>query len=236
MKFAYLQKLTMVDFPGTISATVFTIGCNFRCPFCHNPELVVPPLAEGIYEEKDVLDFLKKRKGMLKGLCITGGEPTLHGKSLASFMEKVKSLGYKLKLDTNGSNPDMLNGYIEEGLVDYVAMDIKTSRQNYYRAIGLSEEEGRNMVKAVSESLDILMSSDIPFELRTTAVPTYVEEEDFYDIAQWIKGAPYYAIQRYHKDKVLDGSASPDDTYSREALEKFADIVKPHVGKVEVRW
>ncbi len=236
MEFAYLQKLTMVDFPGKIASTVFTIGCNFRCPFCHNPELVVPPFADAMFDDNDILKFLSSRKGKITGLCITGGEPTLHGKKLAMFMEKVKLLGYVIKLDTNGSNPEVLKQYIEYGLVDYVAMDIKTSRKKYYLATGLTVEEGEKIVKNVSQSIEILMESGIPFELRTTAVPGYVDIEDFWDIREWISGIPLYAIQRYHKDKVLDEQLSPDISYSRNDLEKFADIVKPYVTKVIVRW
>ena len=236
MEFAYLQKLTMVDFPGTLSATVFTVGCNFRCPFCHNPELVLPPLADALYTDSDILGYLESRKGKLKGLCITGGEPTLHGDKLLHFMLKVKDLGFLVKLDTNGSQPEVLKMYIENGAVDYVAMDIKTSRRKYFMATGLSMEEGFDVVERVSLSLDILRSSGISYELRTTAVPTYVEADDFRDIARWIEGVPFYAIQRYHNDKVLRDELSPRRTYSREELMAFADIVRPYVGKVEVRW
>ena len=233
--FAYLQKMTMVDFPGKIAATVFTIGCNFRCPFCHNPELVIPPLAPPLYSEDEVISFLEKRKGKLSGLCITGGEPTLHGDDLLSFMKRVKDLGYAVKLDTNGSAPDVLQSYLDAGVLDYVAMDIKTSPEKYSMAIGYPEGL-EDIVKRLSLSLDILKNSGISYELRTTAVPIFVDKKDFPLIGKWIEGAPLYVIQRYRKEKVLDYEKSPDATYSKDDLMEFAEIVKSYVGRVEVRW
>ena len=233
--FAYMQKMTMVDFPGKIAATVFTIGCNFRCPFCHNPELVIPPLAPPLYSEDEVISFLEKRRGKLSGLCITGGEPTLHGDDLLRFMKRVKDLGYAVKLDTNGSAPDVLNSYLDAGALDYVAMDIKTSPEKYPMAT-LYPNGLEDIVERISLSLEILKNSGVSYELRTTAVPVFVEKEDFPRIGKWIEGAPLYVIQRYRKEKVLDEEKSPDATYSKDELMEFAEIVKPYVKKVEVRW
>ena len=235
MKFASLAKFTLVDFPGRVSATVFTTGCNYRCPFCHNPELVDVTLPPQI-DEEDVLDFLRRRKGRLKGLCITGGEPTLWGEELMGFIEKVKALGFAVKLDTNGSNPDFLLEALRRGLLDYVAMDVKSSPDKYHLAIGLGRDQTEPILEAVKRSISILMDSDIPYEFRTTAVPGYVDMEDIPAIGQMIKGARLWAVQRYHKDKVLKPEACPDRGYDRQTLEEMARVMSDYVQRTEVRW
>lgn len=200
-----LQKLTLLDYPEHLAATLFLDGCNFRCPFCHNSGLVLhgsrtdfdpdslPAENDGrplndFYSEDEILEFLKKRVGMLDGICISGGEPTLH-RDLPDLIARIKDLGYKVKLDTNGTNPDMLRRLLDDNLLDYIAMDIKAGRRNYAAAAGIS----RNMLLAadhrllskIQRSIDLIQNSGVDFEFRTTVVKGIHTEEDFEDIAQW---------------------------------------------------
>jgi pyruvate formate lyase activating enzyme len=191
------QKLTLIDYPGKIATTVFTVGCSFRCPFCHNPELV---LGTGIKNnlENEFFEFLEKRKGKLEGVCITGGEPTIQS-DLIDFIGKIKELGFFVKLDTNGSRPDILRRIIREGLVDFIAMDIKDSPEKYRGTSG-----GRSDLERIKLSVDMIMNSKIPYEFRTTVVPGIHSEEDFDKIGEWIKGAKTYYLQIYREIKILD--------------------------------
>ena len=180
MKITGLQKMTLLDYPGRIACTVFLQGCNFRCPFCHNSELL-DPAPEGEIPLEELLAFLKKRRGMLDGVCITGGEPTVQ-KDLPDLLRSIKALGYPVKLDTNGSNPTMLKALVAEGLVDYVAMDLKNSREKYSLTAGVA---GLAMDK-IEESLSFLLEGTLDYELRTTVVRELHEENDFRNMARWI--------------------------------------------------
>jgi pyruvate formate lyase activating enzyme len=222
MKIKGLQKTTLLDFPGKVACTVFTYGCNFRCPFCHNATLVTKDQDVPDYSEDSFFDFLNKRKGILDGVCITGGEPLLH-KEIVPFMEKIHSMGFLIKLDTNGSFPQRLREIISLGLVDYVAMDIKNTKDKYADAIGLSETPD-----TVFESIKILMDSGVDYEFRTTVVKELHTKDDILEIAKLISGAKRYYLQVF-KDSgelISDGYSAHSESTMREMIE----IVKPYVG------
>lgn len=228
MDFRGLQKTTLLDYPGIIAATVFTAGCNFRCPFCHNGDLVLAANSLPRIEETEVLDFLQKRKGILKGLCISGGEPTLQ-KGLPEFIQKVKDLGYLVKLDTNGSNPEMLKVLLENDLLNYVAMDIKNSPDSYEKTIGAT---GFSM-EAISKSIELLRQAGIPCEFRTTLVKELHTEADMRAIANWLpKEIPYY-LQCYEENEqvIIPGFHPP----TKEIMERYREILSEKLEQVYLR-
>lgn len=196
-----LQKLTLIDYPGKIAATVFTIGCNFRCPFCHNPELVFSNFGgvRGSFSEREFFEFLKKRQGKLEGICITGGEPTIQ-KDLLSFISKIKELNFLVKLDTNGSRPDVLKKALDKNLIDFVAMDIKNCLEKYNQTNGIETDLNR-----VKLSVELIKNSKKPYEFRTTVVPDLHKPEDFDKIGMWLKNSETYALQEFRNEgKILD--------------------------------
>ena len=222
-------KLTLLDYPGRIAATVFTGGCNFRCPFCHNAVLVLDPNAQPLIPEDEVLRELESRKNKLEGVCITGGEPTLN-RDLPEFIEKVRALGLLVKLDSNGSAPDMIADLIDRGLVDYIAMDIKSSPEGYSKAVGLKDMSMDNIFRSV----DLIMQSGIDYEFRTTVVDGIHTADDFKKTGIWIKGAKAYYLQQYKDSGDLiapRGLASP----SKETLEKYREILLPYVPNTSIR-
>ncbi len=180
MKISGLQKLTLLDYPGAVACTVFLNGCNFRCPFCHNSELLEAG-AEPVMSVDDLLEFLRRRKGILDGVCITGGEPTIHPQ-LSSLLRQVKDLGYKVKLDTNGYRPDVLRAVIAEGLVDYVAMDIKNDPKNYGPTVGLADPD----LEKIEESIRILLEETVDYEFRTTVCLPLHNENSIASMGQWL--------------------------------------------------
>ena len=225
MKISGIQKLTLLDFPGKVACTIFTPGCNLRCPFCHNATLVFSCTDE--IGEESVLAFLKKRVGILDGMCVTGGEPLLQ-KDIAAFLRKVKALGYQIKLDTNGTFPDRLAPLLEEGLVDYVAMDIKASPANYDNATGVVTD-----LEKVRQSVELLKHSGIPYEFRTTTVKGIHTTADFTELAQWLQGAENYYIQQY---KIADDMiGAPFESFTKAELDAFATIMRQAVKNVGVR-
>lgn len=234
MKICGLQKTTLLDFPQRVACTVFTGGCNFSCPFCHNATLAVGDIFEEVISEEEFFAFLEKRKGVLDGVCITGGEPTIQ-KRLEEFIRKIKDKGYQVKLDTNGSFPDILKHLVIEGLVDYVAMDIKSSRQSYDVAIG----NERLDIKKVNESIDFLKENHIDFEFRTTAVKGIHSKNDFEEIGKWLKGDVKYYIQNYidSGDTIAErkGKNNLLKGFSTEEIEGFAKIVGQYIPKTRIR-
>ncbi len=226
MKLGGLQKLTLLDFPGKTACTVFTVGCNFRCPFCHNASLVRGSAAELSLD--DFFAFLKKRQGILDGVCITGGEPTLHP-DLDEFIARIKELGYAVKLDTNGTDPGVLKKLVDRGLIDSVAMDIKNSKSKYLSTAGVT----KNILADVEESVNYLLADNIPYEFRTTVVSPLHQKEDFYEIGEWICGAKHYFLQNFidSGDLISDGMTG----YEKEALEEFALILQGFVPNVSIR-
>ena len=227
MKIHGIQKMTLLDYPGRVACTVFLAGCDFRCPFCHNSELIGGE-AEPVMGEDEFFSFLNKRKGLLDGVAVTGGEPMLRA-DLPEFFRKIKSLGYPVKCDTNGNHPEMLKTLIDEGLVDYVAMDIKNSPERYGETAGLTAFA----TAKVEESINILLAGNVDYEFRTTVVDELHDEESFKKIGPWIKGAKRYFLQPF-KDRdsvVFSGLTAP----SHEKLERYKNIMTEYVGEVSVR-
>ena len=222
-----LQKLTLLDFPGKTACTVFLAGCDMRCPFCHNSELI-DGTAEVIMDEKDLLKFLNTRQGLLDGVAFTGGEPLMR-KDLPELMREIKKLGYTIKLDTNGQHPDALKPLIEEHLIDYIAMDVKNSPEKYPETSGFVNV---NLDK-IKESINIIMNSGVDYEFRTTVVNELHDESSFEGIGKLISGASKYFLQAFiDRDSVaFSGFTSP----SKEQLEKYASIAMKYVQNVEIR-
>lgn len=228
MQIRGLNKTTLLDYPEHVAATIFTGGCNFCCPFCHNADLVLRPQIIPEISIDEILTFLKKRKGILTGVCITGGEPTLQP-SLESFIEEIKKLGYLVKLDTNGYKPDILKRLLENDLLDYVAMDIKNAKNKYEVTSGIKEISITN----IEESVQILMDSKIPYEFRTTVVRQLHNTEDFLEIGEWLAGAKAYFLQAYRDD---DGVISKGfSSYEKEEMEEFAVLLRQFIHRVELR-
>ena len=219
--------MTLLDFPGQVACTVFLGGCEFRCPFCHNADLL-DMSAPGIMDNDKLLEFLKKRKGLLDGVAFTGGEPLLR-KDLPELLVRVRDIGYKIKVDTNGDHPDLLKEIVQAGLADYIAMDVKNSPARYAETIGRETFD----TAPVDESIQFLLSGQVRYEFRTTVVKQFHDEASFEAIAQWIDGADRYELQGFvDRDTVPFAGL---EACSREEMEHFADIVRPHVKTVELR-
>lgn len=230
MIFGGWQKFSMIDFPGLTSAILFTQGCSFRCPFCHNPELINP--AQGIFApvtENEILEFLSTRQGKLDGLVITGGEPTLQ-RDLLEFMEKIKKLGFKIKLDTNGSHPDVIVEALKRELVDYIAMDIKAPLEKYQaHTNSLMDRE------KIKKSIELIMNSGIDYEFRTTVVKEQLSPEDILSIGKMIEGARLYILQKFIADKTLDPVFAERTTYADEEFNQFCESLKQFVAQCSWR-
>ena len=227
MKLCGFQKTTLLDYPGHIAAVLFTGGCNFRCPFCHNRELL-PADAEAVFTAEEILNVLKKRAGILEGVCITGGEPLLQP-DIEDFIRSIRSLGLEIKLDTNGSRPERLKQLCEKHLLDYVAMDIKNSRESYGRTVGI---EGYDVDK-VQKSVEYLLGGAVPYEFCTTVVLEYHRRSDFESIGRWIAGAERYYLQRFicSEGVIREGLHRYNDSIMEQALE----IVKKDVPAARLR-
>ena len=221
-----IQKMTLLDFPGKCACTVFLAGCNLRCPFCHNASLVLAK-PEPAMAEEEFFAFLKKRRGLLDGVCITGGEPTLR-KDLPDFIRRIRELGYLVKLDTNGSNPEMLRQLIEEKLLDYVAMDIKNCPERYGETCG-----GIDIFSAVEESLSILRESSVEYELRTTCVKPFHDTEAMEAIGKWLSGTQNYYLQAFVDSGDLVGSGVSG--FTKEEMEALRQAVLPHIPNTRIR-
>lgn len=221
------QKLTLLDFPGRTACTVFTGGCNFRCPFCHNA-LLVTEQDDIFYTEEEIFDHLKLRKNVLDGVAVTGGEPLLQ-KDIERFLYEIKDLGYAVKMDTNGSFPEKLKGILELGLADYVAMDIKNCKEKYAETIGLKNYD----IAPVEESMEILKNSGVDYEFRTTVTENFHTNEDIEKLAEWIKGTPKYFLQNFvDSGMLIDGSCKG---VSRPQMREMLEIVKKYVPNAELR-
>ena len=228
MRIGGLQKVTLLDYPGKVACTVFLPGCNLRCPFCHNPALVLPDRETDSLSTEKLLAFLETRRGKLDGVCVTGGEPTLY-EDLPALLRQIRALGFAVKLDTNGSHPEALRAVVATGLVDYVAMDIKNSPAKYAATAGLPGFD----LTPVRQSAALLLEGTVDYEFRTTAVAELHDDDSFREIAQWIAGAKRYYIQCFiDRDSVLrTGLHAPD----KAQLERWADIVRPLIPSVELR-
>ncbi len=223
-----LQKLTLLDYPGKVACTVFLAGCNLRCPFCHNSELLDVGAAEIVMDDAALLDFLKKRRGMLDGVAFTGGEPLLRPE-LPDLMQAVRALGYAVKLDTNGTRPEALSRILSEGLADYVAMDIKNSPERYAETCGAESMD----LSPIYKSIDLLREGRTDYEFRTTAVDELHDEQSFAAIGPMIEGAKRWFLQPFKdRDSVaFSGFHTPD----AEKLRRWLALVRPFVGTAEIR-
>ena len=228
MKIHGLQKMTLLDFPGKVACTVFLGGCDLRCPFCHNAELI-DGAAPAVMEEEELLAFLKKRQGLLEGVALTGGEPLLRGDDLLRLAEKIRELGYPLKLDTNGTHPERLQKIIDRGLVSYVAMDIKNSPEIYAETCGLSQMD----LAPVRESVSLLMEGRTDYEFRTTTMAELHDAESFRKIGEWIRGAKRYYLQKFtDRDTVpFEGFHAPADG----EMAQYLAIAREYVPEAEIR-
>jgi len=233
MKISGLQKLSLIDYPDKIVCTLFLFGCNFRCGFCHNPELVLKQ-NEIEYSEKEILDFLKKRKEQLEGVCITGGEPLLTLEK--DFLKKIKDLGYFVKIDTNGTNPEKLKEFISENLVDYVAMDLKASPEKYDLVAGV--EVGINKLE---ETIKLIVNSGVGYEFRTTIIRRYHDEEELKKMYEWIlkvvnKKPKRYFLQGFaNHGKFIDNSFNQEPNVFGDYLKKFKPLAEKYFEEVRIR-
>lgn len=220
------QKTTLLDYPGHVATTVFTSGCNFRCPFCHNSDLLLNPTTS--ISEEEILTFLKKRKNILTGICITGGEPTLQP-HLAEFIEKVRSLAYKIKLDTNGYRPQTISELLNKNLLDYIAMDIKAGYSNYSKVCGIPNLN----IESIKDSISIIENSGIDYEFRTTVVKELHTDQDFQEISEMISTkSPYYIQSFKDSGNILTLGLSSCD---KETLEGYLSIVLEKIPNSSLR-
>ncbi len=226
MNISGLQKMTLLDYPGKIACTVFLPGCNLRCPFCHNASLVLPERISPAMTQEELLQFLKKRQGCLDGICVTGGEPTLH-KDLPELLTAIRDLGFSVKLDTNGTRPEVLKSLLDAKLLDYVAMDIKNSPEQYTHTCG-----GIDVLPQVDESIRILMDSGVDYEFRTTVLHPYHTPEDLTAIGHWIRGARRYFIQAFVDSGDLIGTG---EAMTNEELQSLLHAVTPIIPNTQLR-
>lgn len=229
MQLSGLQKLTLLDFPGKMACTAFTAGCNFRCPFCHNASLVTGDLAAlPKMSESEFFSFLEKRQGILEGVCITGGEPTLQ-KDILSFIKKINALGFAVKLDTNGARPDVLKEILDSGAVSYVAMDIKNSKAEYPKTVGIENFD----ITPVLESVNLLKNGKTPFEFRTTVVSGLHTPESIREIGEWIGAVDNYFLQSFvdSGDLICEGFVG----FDQKTMQNLLNVIKPLVPSTKIR-
>lgn len=221
------NKTTLLDYPGIVAATIFTGSCNFKCPFCQNADLVLNPMSQPLISEEEILSHLKKRKGITKGVCITGGEPTLQS-DLKRFIRELKELGLLVKLDTNGYRPEVIKELVKENLIDYIAMDIKSSIEGYSLVSGVDID-----VEKIKESVEFLINGTLPYEFRTTVVKEFHDIRVMEDIAKLISGARYYYLQCFEdSERVIKRGLS---AYTEEELKAFLPVFEGKVESVSLR-
>ena len=225
-----LQKTTLVDYPGKIACTIFLAGCNFKCGYCYNSDLVFDTGKGPTIPDEELIEFLESRKNILEGVCITGGEPTLD-KGLVTLIKKIKKLGYCVKLDTNGSNPEVIKELLEERLVDYIAMDIKASLDSYDEVTSVKVNK-----QNIKRSIEIIKNSQIEYEFRTTAIPDIINENEIKKILELIKGSKKYFIQQFKPDgKTIDSKYNSMEALPKEKLNSFKEISSDYVEEAGVR-
>jgi pyruvate formate lyase activating enzyme len=235
MQIGGLHKLSLIDYPGKIACTIFLFGCNFKCGFCHNPELVLPKKPRISYSEKEILSFLKERKKYLGGVCITGGEPLIH-RDIWKFLGKIKKLGYNIKIDTNGSNPELLKELIDKKMVDYVALDVKANKESYAVIAGTEVN-----LKGIEKTIKLLAKSKIDYELRTTVIRGYHDKEKLKKIAKWltkvIKKPKKYTIQNFipRKDKLISKKFEKLQQFNDEELKEMGKAIEKYYQEVRIK-
>lgn len=222
-----LQKMTLLDFPEKVACTVFLGGCDFRCPFCHNWD-ILDPSTPVIMEEDEFYKFLDKREGLLDGVAITGGEPLLRT-GMVDFIKGIRSRGFLVKLDTNGNHPDRLKELVSEGLLDYVAVDVKNNKERYGETVGIPMLD----ISKIEETISFLLEGNVPYEFRTTVLRQFHDADSFKGIAEWIEGAEHYFIQSFVDRETVPFSGL--EAYSPEELEEFKKLVEPHVKHIDIR-
>ena len=227
MEIGGLQKMTLLDYPGKVACTVFLPMCNLRCPYCHNSSLVLPQKIEAGFSQETLLEFLYRRKGKLDGVCVTGGEPTVH-KDLPQLLRKIRDLGFSVKLDTNGSNPSMLQNLMEEKLLDYVAMDIKNAPELYAKTCG-----GISIADQAAKSMDLLFHGKTDFEFRTTVCRPFHTEQSMENLAKWIAGKEKYFLQNFEDSGDLIGTGM--GPFTEKELERYLEIVRAYVPEARIR-
>ena len=223
-----LQKTTLLDYPGKVASTIFTGGCNFRCPYCHNRDLVIPPSDVNAYTEDEIFTHLSQKKKVLDGVCISGGEPTLH-KDLPEFISKIKELGLLVKLDSNGTNPQMLKELVKNGLIDYVAMDIKHSKEKYNTIASMKTFD----LSPIEESVDFLKEGHVDYEFRTTIVEELHSEADFIELAKMLKGAKRYYLQKFKDSEYCIASGLHE--IKIDTANKYLEILRKDLNDVNLR-
>jgi pyruvate formate lyase activating enzyme len=229
MRIAGLQEASLIDYPGKICCIVFTQGCNFRCPYCHNPDLVEPSRYGELMSEEDFFDFLKRREGKLDAVSVTGGEPTMQP-DLADFLKRVKKRGFAVKLDSNGTDPATLKRLLEQSLVDYMAMDVKAPLEDYERVVRMPVD-----AKKLRESINTIKTLSPDYEFRTTWARELLKPEDIVKIAKEIRGAKGYFLQNFVPSKTLDPEAENYTTFSEKDFEKIKSELEALVEKLGVR-
>lgn len=231
MEFGGFQKLTLIDYPQKIACTLFTLGCNFQCFYCQNPELVLKDLIkkQPKISEKEVLKFLKEKRGLIEGVCITGGEPLIHFSSLKIFLKRIKKMGYKVKLDHNGSFPERLKELIDKGYLDYVALDVKAPKEKYFLLTNF-----KNVSEKVDECVKILKKEKIEYEFRTTLAP-FLNKEDIFKIVDWIKPARAYYLQKFQPRKILNPDFSYQEIITDKDLEEIKEKIKNNFSIFQIR-
>ncbi len=229
MKIGGLQKVSLIDYPGLICAIVFLQGCNFKCPYCHNPELVDPPLFKPGIKEKNVLEFLNLRRGKIDAVTITGGEPTIQN-DLESFIRQVKNMGFAVKLDTNGSHPQVIKALLAEKLLDFIAMDVKAPLEKYKNIVNTQVD-----TDSIKESIDLILKTKIPYEFRTTVVESQLEEDDILNIGKLISGASKYVLQKFVPAKTLDSRFLKEKSHPDETFQKIKKRLENEISSVTIR-
>ncbi|RLJ09679.1 MAG: anaerobic ribonucleoside-triphosphate reductase activating protein [Candidatus Aenigmatarchaeota archaeon] len=223
------HKFSMIDYPGRSCSVIFLPGCNFRCPFCQNPDLLKNPEGLPTLDTNEIIRYIQTEKMWIDAVCITGGEPTIH-KDLPEFLKRFKDAGILVKLDTNGSNPEMIKNLLESGLVDYIAMDIKAPLRRYPEAVGVDVDIGKIM-----RSVELIRNSGIDYEFRTTVLPRLHKKDDIVQIGKELRGSRRYVIQQFRPGKTLDERYANEKTYSERELQELADAVRGFFDEVEIR-
>ena len=225
-----LQKTSLLDYPGKVSAIIFTAGCNFRCPYCYNPELVTKIRKTKLISQKAIFDFLAKRRNVLDAIVITGGEPTLH-QDLAEFISKIKKLGFLVKLDTNGTNPAMIKKIIKKNLIDYIAMDIKAPLRSYSKVVNSKVD-----TKKIKHSIKIIINCGLAYEFRSTLLPQLHTRDDLLKMSRLVKGAKKYYLQKFKPTGNLNNQAFNNfKSFTDEQMKKLCEICRPYVEKCGIR-
>jgi len=229
MRIGAIQKTSLIEFSGFISCIVFTQGCNFRCHYCHNPELVLPEKFGDTISEEEFFDFLEKRKKYLEGVCITGGEPSIQP-DIIDFIEKIKNMGFKVKFDTNGSNPQIIENLIKGNLIDYISMDLKGPFEKYEMIAGVKVD-----TEKIKKSVELIKNSNVNYEFRTTVVKSQITFDDFEKIGEILKGAEKFYLQKFVPSKLINPEFSKENTYTESEFEKIKDIMKNYVKFCDLR-